>query len=109
MWLENVGTFIDFGFQHIIPQGLDHVLFVVALYLNARSLSSLLIQVTTFTVAHTITLGLAATGGSTNHAIHLVAIARAKPDTVSFATSGAGSITGSSAVMNSILRSMPSL
>ena len=62
MWFENVGTFIDFGFQHIIPQGLDHVLFVVALYLNARSLSSLLIQVTTFTVAHTIPLGLAATG-----------------------------------------------
>lgn len=62
MWFENVGTFIDFGFQHIIPQGLDHVLFVVALYLNARSWRSLILQVTTFTVAHTITLGLAATG-----------------------------------------------
>ena len=37
MWFENVGTFIEFGFQHIIPAGLDHVLFVVALYLNARS------------------------------------------------------------------------
>lgn len=62
MWFENVGTFIEFGFQHIIPQGLDHVLFVVALYLNARSMSSLILQVTTFTIAHTITLGLAATG-----------------------------------------------
>jgi len=62
MWFENVGTFIDFGFQHIIPQGLDHVLFVVALYLNARGWRSLILQVTTFTVAHTITLGLAATG-----------------------------------------------
>ncbi len=62
MWFENVGTFVDFGFQHIIPQGLDHVLFVVALYLNARNWPSLLLQVTTFTVAHTITLGLAATG-----------------------------------------------
>ncbi len=62
MWFENVGTFIDFGFQHIIPQGLDHVLFVVALYLNARNWSSLLVQVTTFTVAHTITLALASTG-----------------------------------------------
>ena len=62
MWFENVGTFIDFGFQHILPQGLDHVLFVVALYLNARNWSSLILQVTTFTVAHTITLGFAATG-----------------------------------------------
>lgn len=62
MWFENVGTFIDFGFQHIIPQGLDHVLFVVALYLNARNWPSLLLQVTTFTLAHTITLALASTG-----------------------------------------------
>ncbi len=62
MWFDNVGTFIEFGFQHIIPQGLDHALFVVALYLNARNWPSLLIQVTTFTLAHTITLGLAATG-----------------------------------------------
>ena len=62
MWFDNVGTFIEFGFQHILPQGLDHVLFVVALYLNARNWPSLILQVTTFTVAHTITLGLAATG-----------------------------------------------
>jgi hypothetical protein len=62
MWFDNVGTFIEFGFQHIIPQGLDHLLFVVALYLNARSWPSLILQVTTFTVAHTITLGFAATG-----------------------------------------------
>jgi hypothetical protein len=62
MWFDNVGTFIEFGFQHILPQGLDHVLFVVALYLNARSWSSLFLQVTTFTLAHTITLALAATG-----------------------------------------------
>jgi len=62
MWFDNVGTFIEFGFQHIIPQGLDHVLFVVALYLNARNWPSLILQVTTFTLAHTITLGLAATG-----------------------------------------------
>lgn len=61
MWFDNVGTFIEFGFQHILPQGLDHVLFVVALYLNARNWPSLILQVTTFTVAHTISLGLAAT------------------------------------------------
>jgi hydrogenase/urease accessory protein HupE len=62
MWFDNVGTFVEFGFRHIIPDGPDHMLFVVALFLNSRSWSSLLIQVTSFTVAHTITLGLAATG-----------------------------------------------
>lgn len=60
--IDNLAAFIEFGFRHIIPDGPDHMLFVVALFLNARGWVSLLIQVTTFTVAHTITLGLAATG-----------------------------------------------
>ncbi|HEX5008059.1 MAG TPA: HupE/UreJ family protein [Hyphomonadaceae bacterium] len=60
--LENLAAFVEFGFRHIIPDGPDHMLFVVALFLNARGWASLVIQVTTFTVAHTITLGLAATG-----------------------------------------------
>jgi hypothetical protein len=59
---DNLLAFIEFGFRHIIPDGPDHMLFVVALFLNARGWVSLLLQVTTFTVAHTITLGLAATG-----------------------------------------------
>ena len=62
MWFDNVGTFMEFGYQHILPQGMDHVLFVVALYLNARNWPSLITQVTTFTLAHTLTLALAATG-----------------------------------------------
>lgn len=62
MWFENVGAFIEFGFQHIIPDGLDHVLFVIALYLNARSWSALFLQVTVFTLAHTLSLLLASTG-----------------------------------------------
>ena len=60
--LENLAAFVEFGFRHIIPDGPDHMLFVVALFLNARGWVSLLVQVTTFTVAHTITLGLASTG-----------------------------------------------
>lgn len=59
---ENLSAFVEFGFRHIIPDGPDHMLFVVAVFLNARGWVSLLLQVTTFTVAHTITLGLAATG-----------------------------------------------
>lgn len=50
------------GFEHILPKGLDHILFVLALFLASTRLRPLLIQVSAFTLAHTLTLGLAATG-----------------------------------------------
>ncbi|WP_274050971.1 HupE/UreJ family protein [Thalassomonas haliotis] len=56
-----ITTFIDYtvqGVLHIIPKGLDHILFVLALFLLATRMSSLLWQVSAFTLAHTITLGL---------------------------------------------------
>jgi hydrogenase/urease accessory protein HupE len=60
--LENLAAFIELGFRHILPLGLDHILFIVAIFLNARGWASLLLQATTFTLAHTLTLGLAAAG-----------------------------------------------
>jgi hypothetical protein len=60
--LDNLVAFIELGFRHILPLGLDHILFIFAIFLNARGWASLLLQATTFTVAHTITLGLAAAG-----------------------------------------------
>lgn len=54
--------YLRFGFLHIIPRGLDHMLFVVGLYLGTRKLRSLLVLVTTFTVAHSLTLILASFG-----------------------------------------------
>lgn len=50
------------GFDHIIPKGLDHILFVLGLFFFATQLRPLLFQITAFTLAHTITLALAATG-----------------------------------------------
>lgn len=50
------------GVQHILPGGLDHILFVLALFLAATSLRSLILQISVFTVAHTVTLGLTAAG-----------------------------------------------
>jgi len=50
------------GYRHIVPEGLDHILFVVCLFLLSPKLKPLLIQVTAFTVAHSVTLGLAMTG-----------------------------------------------
>jgi hypothetical protein len=54
--------FLGFGFKHIIPYGLDHVLFVLGLFLLSTRLKPLLTQVTAFTAAHTVTLALSTTG-----------------------------------------------
>lgn len=54
--------YIGIGFTHIVPKGLDHILFVVGLFLLSPRLRPLLIQITTFTVAHSVTLALAMLG-----------------------------------------------
>jgi len=50
--------YLRIGFTHILPLGLDHILFVVGLFLLSTALRPLVLQVTSFTVAHTITLAL---------------------------------------------------
>lgn len=59
---ERLLGFVQLGFTHIVPRGLDHVLFVLGLFLLAGRLSTLLWQITAFTVAHSVSLGLAAAG-----------------------------------------------
>ncbi len=59
---ETIGLYLRLGYEHILPKGLDHILFVLALFLASTRLRPLILQITTFTVAHTITLGLAAAG-----------------------------------------------
>ena len=54
--------YVSIGVRHILPGGLDHILFVVAVLLAVTSLRSIVIQISAFTVAHTATLGLAASG-----------------------------------------------
>jgi len=56
--IQNALDYIYQGFVHILPRGLDHILFVLALLLFAKSAASLLWQVSAFTLAHTITLAL---------------------------------------------------
>ena len=51
--------YIAVGFDHIIPKGLDHILFVLGLFFLSMRMRPLITQVTVFTVAHTITLALA--------------------------------------------------
>ena len=55
-------TFLSFcrqGFVHVLPLGLDHILFVLGLFFLSRKWKPILYQVSVFTIAHTITLGLA--------------------------------------------------
>ena len=59
------GSFLDFvrmGFFHILPEGTDHILFVLGLFLLSPKWKPLLTQVTAFTIAHSLTLGLSLAG-----------------------------------------------
>lgn len=62
-WREGLaafGRFVLSGFEHIIPLGLDHILFIAALALGAPRMGALVKLATVFTVAHSLTLALAA-------------------------------------------------
>ena len=61
-WWRTAGLYLRLGFEHILPGGIDHILFVLALFLASTRLKPLLIQVSVFTLAHTVTLGLATAG-----------------------------------------------
>lgn len=60
-WVPGL-SWLAIGFQHIIPWGLDHIVFVLGLFFLSTKLSTLFYQVSCFTVAHSITLGLATLG-----------------------------------------------
>ena len=55
-------NYIPVGFDHIIPKGLDHILFVLGLFFLSTRIRPLLMQITAFTLAHTVTLALGALG-----------------------------------------------
>ena len=55
---EVVWFYFALGFKHIIPSGVDHILFVVSLCLLSTNIKTIFWQATAFTVAHSITLAL---------------------------------------------------
>src|SRR6476619_170883 len=55
---EVVSFYLALGFKHIIPQGIDHILFVIGLCLLSTNIKTIFWQATAFTVAHSITLAL---------------------------------------------------
>ena len=60
-WVPGL-SWLAVGFQHIIPRGLDHIVFVLGLFFLSTRLSTLLYQVSCFTMAHSLALALATLG-----------------------------------------------
>jgi hydrogenase/urease accessory protein HupE len=56
--VEVARQYFGLGFTHILPKGIDHILFVIGIFLLSARWRSVLLQVSTFTIAHSITLGL---------------------------------------------------
>lgn len=59
---STAALYVRIGVRHILPDGLDHILFVLAIFLASVRFRALVIQISAFTVAHTATLALAASG-----------------------------------------------
>lgn len=56
---DTASLYLKLGYEHILPLGLDHILFVLSLFLLSSKLKTVLWQSLAFTIAHSVTLGLA--------------------------------------------------
>ncbi len=54
--------YLSLGFIHVIPFGFDHILFILSIFFLNSSLRAVVIQCSVFTIAHSLALGLAASG-----------------------------------------------
>jgi hypothetical protein len=61
-WPRQAALYLRLGFRHIIPEGADHILFVLGLFFLGLTWRKLLSQTTVFTVAHATTLFLSTYG-----------------------------------------------
>lgn len=59
---QSLTDYLWIGFEHILPLGVDHILFVIGIYLLNQAWRPLLWQISAFTLAHTLTLALASLG-----------------------------------------------
>ena len=61
-WPKQLALYLRLGFHHIVPEGMDHILFVLGLFFFGVTWRKLLSQTTVFTVAHATTLFLSTYG-----------------------------------------------
>lgn len=57
-----IPAYVADGFRHILPHGPDHILFILGLFFVGRNPAVLLFEMTLFTLAHSLTLGLSIFG-----------------------------------------------
>ena len=60
--LESLYTYFQLGLTHVIPLGFDHILFILTLFFMSSNIKTMLIQCSVFTLAHSLSLALAASG-----------------------------------------------
>ncbi len=61
-WTRQASLYLRLGFEHIVPEGTDHILFVLGLFFLGITWRKLLSQTTVFTIAHATTLFLSTYG-----------------------------------------------
>jgi hypothetical protein len=61
-WYRQLPLYLSLGFHHIVPEGTDHILFVLGLFFLGITWRKLLAQTSVFTVAHATTLFLSTYG-----------------------------------------------
>lgn len=60
--MSDIFRYLWLGFTHVIPLGFDHILFMVNLFFLSPRIRSVILYCSLFTLAHSITLALGATG-----------------------------------------------
>jgi hypothetical protein len=61
-WPRQLRMYLLLGFHHIVPEGIDHILFVLGLFFLGITWRKLIFQTTVFTIAHATTLFLSTYG-----------------------------------------------
>jgi len=61
--------YFSIGFEHVIPLGYDHILFILSLFFFNSKVKTAIIQCSVFTLAHSFTLALVALGFITFNSI----------------------------------------
>lgn len=61
-YFEILIQYLQLGFSHVIPMGLDHILFILSLFFLSSNIKTVLIQCSVFTIAHSMSLGLISAG-----------------------------------------------
>lgn len=53
-----IWKYLVLGYEHIIPKGFDHILFILCVFFLNKDIKQVILQASMFTLAHSITLGL---------------------------------------------------